>query len=408
MHILFLTDNFPPEGNAPATRTFEHAREWVKLGHKVTIITGAPNFPEGKVFKGYTNSWYSKSLIDGIEVHRVKTYITANEGFIRRILDFMSFMITSFFAGLFVKKPDIIVGTSPQFFTAISAWALSLVRFKPFVFELRDLWPASITAVGAMDDSFAIRILEKIEMFLYRKADCIISVTHAFKRELINRGIDGGKIEVVLNGVDLAKYQPASKDTQLVKKYNLEGKFVVGYVGTHGLAHSLETLIEAAVMLRERKDVVFLFAGGGAGSELIETFVAEKELSNVVILGRQDKNLMPRIWSLCDVSIVHLKNLPLFKSVIPSKIFESMGMGIPIIIGVPEGEATEIVRTSDAGIVVPPQDSEQICTSILMLLNNPLKLDEFRKCSFLAANKFDRNNLAFEMSGYLEKLIVKN
>ena len=148
MHILFLTDNFPPEGNAPATRTYEHAREWVKLGHKVTIITGAPNFPEGKVFDGFSNRWYSKAILDGIEVRRVKTYITANEGFAKRILDFMSFMVTSFFAGLFVKKPDVIIGTSPQFFTAISAWALSAVRFKPFIFELRDIWPASITAVG--------------------------------------------------------------------------------------------------------------------------------------------------------------------------------------------------------------------------------------------------------------------
>ena len=135
MHVLFLTDNFPPEGNAPASRTYEHAREWVKLGHKVTIITGAPNFPEGKVYDGYKNYWYSKELLDGIEVRRVKTYITANEGFIKRILDFMSFMVMGFVAGLFVKKPDVIVGTSPQFFTAVSAWALSAVRFKPFIFE---------------------------------------------------------------------------------------------------------------------------------------------------------------------------------------------------------------------------------------------------------------------------------
>lgn len=182
MHILFLTDNFPPEGNAPATRTFEHAREWVKLGHKVTVITGAPNFPEGKVFEGYKNRLYTCEVMSGIEVRRVVTYITANEGFLRRILDYVSFMVTGFIAGMFVRKPDVVVATSPQFFCAVAGWMLSAVRFKPFVFELRDIWPASITAVGAMKPSFSIRMLEKLDLFLYLRAKRIVSVTHSFQR----------------------------------------------------------------------------------------------------------------------------------------------------------------------------------------------------------------------------------
>ena len=210
MHILFLTDNFPPEGNAPATRTYEHAREWVKLGHKVTVITCAPNFPEGRVFDGFKNSFYSRSNMDGIDVVRVKTFISSNEGFVLRILDFVSFMFSSFFAGLFQRKVDVIVATSPQFFTAVAGWALSVFKRRKFVFELRDIWPASITAVGAMDDSLAIRLLEKLEMFLYRRADAIVSVTHSFKKELIERGVDGNKISLVLNGVDLSKYQPVA------------------------------------------------------------------------------------------------------------------------------------------------------------------------------------------------------
>ena len=407
MHILFLTDNFPPEGNAPATRTYEHAREWVKLGHKVTIITGAPNFPEGKVFDGYKNSWFTKETIDGIEVRRVKTYITANEGFIKRILDFVSFMFTSFIAGLFVKKPDVIIGTSPQFFTAVSAWALSAVRFKPFVFELRDIWPASITAVGAMQESFAIRMLEKLEMFLYRRADLIISVTHAFKRELIGRGVNANKIEVVLNGVDLSKYQPACKDAELANKYGLNGKFVAGYIGTHGLAHSLETLVEAAEILKDRSDIVFLFAGGGAGSDLVKDLVKEKSLDNVVVMGRQDKALMPRIWSLCDLSLVHLKNVPLFKSVIPSKIFESMGMGIPILIGVPKGEATEIVESANAGVVINPEDSTSIANEILVMADDTNILHNFQQASKSAASQFDRSHLASNMHTYLSKVLMK-
>ena len=228
MHILFLTDNFPPEGNAPASRTYEHALEWVKEGHKITVLTCVPNFPEGKIFEGYKNKWLLKEQIDGITVWRVKTYITPNEGFIKRTLDYMTFMFSSFFFGLFTKDVDVVVGTSPQFFTVISAWALGKFKRVPFVFELRDIWPASITAVGAMKKNLGINLLEKLEMFLYHQADHIITVTNSFKSELIGRGVAPNKIDVVLNGVDLSTYSPTiTKDLELSSRYGLSGKFVV-------------------------------------------------------------------------------------------------------------------------------------------------------------------------------------
>ena len=402
MHILFLTDNFPPEGNAPATRTYEHAREWVKLGHKVTIITGAPNFPEGKVFDGYKNRWYSKSELDGIEVRRVKTYITANEGFAKRILDFMSFMVTSFIAGLFVKKPDVIIGTSPQFFTAVSAWALSAIRFKPFVFELRDIWPASITAVGAMGRSLPIRILEKVEVFLYWRADKIISVTHSFKKELIERGVDGTKIDVVLNGVDLSQYEPApQKDGDFAQQYDLTDKFVVGYVGTHGLAHSLDKIVEAAELLVDLKDVRILFAGGGAAKAEVEALVKNKGLSNVTLIPRQQKELMPKLWSLCDISLISLKDTELFKTVIPSKIFESMGMGLPMVMTSPVGEATAILNESRSGIIVKPESPYEVAQVIRELYEDREKLHQLSVNSANAAMLYDRKKLAEKMLKYL-------
>ncbi|MFV0276915.1 MAG: glycosyltransferase family 4 protein, partial [Parahaliea sp.] len=175
MHILFLSDNFPPEGNAPATRTYEHAREWVRQGHEVTVITCAPNFPEGVLFEGYRNRWYQTEDLRGIRVVRVKTYITANQGFVKRILDYISFGLMGCIAGLFQRRPDVIVATSPQFFCACGGWLLSVLRRRPWIFELRDIWPASITAVGAMDKGLAVRFLEKIEMFLYHRANRIVS-----------------------------------------------------------------------------------------------------------------------------------------------------------------------------------------------------------------------------------------
>ncbi|HFL9405947.1 TPA: glycosyltransferase family 4 protein, partial [Escherichia coli] len=391
LHILFLTDNFPPEGNAPATRTYEHAIRWIRSGHQVTIITCVPNFPEGKIFDGYKNCWYQSDVIDGINVIRVKTYIAANEGFTKRIMDYMSFMVTGFIAGLFQKKPDVIVATSPQFFCACAGWALSAIRRKPFVFELRDIWPASITAVGAMKDGFAIRFLEKVELFLYRRASAIISVTHAFKRELIARGVDGDKIDVILNGVDLDKYEPqAKKDIHFLKEYALERKFVAGYIGTHGMAQGLECIIDVAEILQEYDDIRIVFAGGGAERKKIVELVEKRKLKNIVLIERQPKEMMPKLWSLCDVSLVPLVNNELFKTVIPSKIFECMAMGIPTIMSVPEGEATSIIRDTNSGIIVESENPKQIAEAILKLYSNKELYQDVRVCGINAASNYSR------------------
>lgn len=403
MHILFLTDNFPPEGNAPATRTYEHAIRWVSKGHQVTVITCAPNFPEGKVFDGFKNKLYDVSELDGISVVRVKTYITANEGFVKRVLDYMSFMVAGFFGGLFQKKPDVIVATSPQFFCACAGWALSAVRRKPFVFELRDIWPASITAVGAMKDSKVIRLLEKVEMFLYKRADAIVSVTHAFKQELIERGVDGSKIEVVLNGVDLSKYEPQEKDAELAKQYGLEGKFVAGYIGTHGMAHGLEHIVTVAERLQDNDEIRIVFAGGGAARQKVVDLVEQKGLKNVVLIERQPKEMMPRLWSLCDVSLVPLISSDLFKTVIPSKIFECMGMGIPTIMSVPEGEATTIIKETGSGLVVESENVEQIANAILKLHEESDLYQSIQSRSKEAAPKYSREITAADMISVFER-----
>jgi hypothetical protein len=256
MKILFLSDNFPPETNAPASRTYEHAKRWVAAGHSVTVITGAPNFPSGKVHAGYRNALWKREEMDGIHVVRVWTYITANEGFFRRSLDYISFMVSATIASVFIRRPDIIVATSPQFFTPCAAWVVSLFKRRPFVFELRDLWPDSIVAVGAMKETRSIRLLRKLEYFLYRKAARIVSVTSSFKTVLTGNGIDPHKIAVVPNGVDLEAYQPGDKPDGLVRQWGLDGKFVAAYVGTIGMAHGLDTVLAAAERLRHRDDVV--------------------------------------------------------------------------------------------------------------------------------------------------------
>ncbi len=403
MHILFLSDNFPPESNAPATRLYEHAVHWVQAGHNVTVLTCAPNFPDGKLFHGYRNRWYAVENWDGIRVVRVKTYITANEGFIKRTLDYMSFMIMAFFAGLFQKRPDVIVATSPQFFAALGGWMLATVRRRPFIFELRDLWPASIVAVGAMKESRIVRWLEKLELFLYRQAAAVVAVTEAFKADLIQRGIPEEKIVVIINGVDLSRYAPRSKDSHLVMEYKLLNKFVVGYIGTHGMAHALHRVLEAAALLRDCKEIVFLFVGSGAAREaLVEE---AKALDNVRLIPRQPKEMMPKLWSLCDVALIYLKNDPLFESVIPSKIFEAMGMGLPILIALPEGEATAIIRQTATGIVVPPEQPELLSQAITDLRDQPETLEKLRQANIAAAPQFSRKQQAEKMLTVFQRVL---
>ncbi len=407
MHILFLTDNFPPEVNAPASRTFEHCREWVKAGHQVTVITCAPNFPNGRVFKGYRNKFLQSEDMAGIHVIRVWSYITANEGFVKRIIDYISFLPPATIASLFVRKPDIVIGTSPQFFTVCGAYIVSRLKRIPFVFELRDIWPESIKAVGAMDDSIAIRLLEKIEVFLYGKASVIVSVTYSFKRRLIERGVCGDKIQVVTNGVDLSRFSLRPKNRDLLEKLGLEGDFVAGYIGTHGMAHHLETILEAAVIAKLNKDRVrFLLLGNGASKMALMDQAKHMELDNVLFIDSVPKEQVVQYWSLLDVSIIHLKKTELFKAVIPSKLFECMAMGVPILHGV-AGESADIVEDYKVGVVFKPENAQQLYRGVTKLQRNSEFYQSCRDHCLKSAENFDRSQLAARMLGILEKQYVQ-
>ncbi len=409
MHILFLSDNFPPEVNAPASRTFEHCREWVKAGHQVTVISCVPNFPKGRVYAGYRNRLWQAEIIEGIRLIRVWSYITANEGFVKRILDYQSFMVAATLAGLLIQRVDVVVGTSPQFFTVCAAWVLSVFKRIPFVFELRDLWPESIKAVGAMQDSTAIRWLEKLELFLYRKAKLIVTVTHAFRDKLIRRGIDGNKISVVTNGVDMARFKSMPRDPFLVQQLGLEGKFVGGYVGTHGLAHHLETVLDAAeIFISEGlgQDFHFILLGDGARKPALQDQAHRRRLQNVTFVDTVPKDEVARYWSLLDVSIIHLRKTELFKTVIPSKLFECMGMGLPVLHGV-AGESAEMVRAENVGIVFEPENAEELVAQMKALRNDRPRYEKYRANGLAAARKYDRTALAMEMLALLDKLVTE-
>ena len=399
-HILFITDNFPPEVNAPASRTFEHCREWVKdQDCDVTVITCTPNFPKGRVFDGYKNKLFQVEIVEGIRVVRVWSFITPNEGIVKRTLDYVSFMVMAVIASCFIHKVDVIVATSPQFFTTCAGYVVSILKRVPWVFELRDIWPESIKAVGAMEDSVFIRFMERIELFLYRKANRIISVTQAFKDTLEARGIDTQKIDVITNGVDTTRFSALPKDQELLDKLGLRGKFIAGYIGTHGLAHGLDTILEAAH--REQSScpdlrLHFLLLGDGAEKERLRARASKLDLSNVTFVNSVSKAEVVRYWSILDVSIVHLKKTPLFEAVIPSKIFECMGMGIPIAHGV-SGESAAIVEASGAGMTFQPESSERLLDVLHQFASEPELCDTMSKSGQESAQTFDRSILAGRM-----------
>ena len=371
MKILFLTENFPPETNAAATRVYERACYWAAWGHDVTVITCAPNFPHGKIFPGYRNSWRQTEKMSDIKVVRVKTYIAANQGVLRRTLDFVSFGVMGYFAGLKNPKPDIVAATSPQFFAAVAGWMIGASRRVPFVFELGDLWPASISAVGAMKKGWALGLVEKFELFLYRRAARVAALTRAFKDNLISRNIDGEKIDIVLNGVDLPRYSPRDRDKELASEWNLAD----------------------------------MLAGAGAERERLVEEAARRKLENVVFLPPQPKENMPSVWSLCDVALVHLRNSPAFAEVIPSKIFEAMAMGLPILLTLPEGEAKSILDGHRAGLWTPPENPEALAAAIKKLAEEPELRKTLAAASLAAAPNHSRTKQAEEMIAVFEKAL---
>lgn len=394
MKLLFLSDNFPPESNAPASRTYEHCKEWVKEGVDVTVITCNPNFPFGKVYDGYKNKLYQSEVIDGIKVIRVWSYMTENKGALKRIADYVSYACSAVIAGLFVKT-DLIVATSPQLFTALGGCVLAKIRKKPWIFELRDLWPEGIKDTGAIKNKKILDFLVKMELCLYRKSDFVVTVTKGLKENLVSRGIEAFKIDIVTNGANLELFQPVEKNKKILNALGLDNKFIFGYIGTHGLAHGLEFIIDSIKEIKDER-IHFLFIGTGAKKAAVVALAKKLQLNNVTFLDPVSKSEVADYISVIDVALIPLTKTDIHASLIPSKIFESASMLKPILLGV-EGEARDIVKSHNAGLVFEPENKKEFLESVEKLSSDAVLYGELQKgCSELA-KAFDRKYLASKM-----------
>ena len=372
MRILFITHYFHPEGNAPATRVHQLTRRWARAGHDVTVITAVPNVPSGIAYEGYRNRWRQNEQIEGVDVVRVWTYLAANAGTVRRILSYLSFMLTSVVAGLGAPQPDIVIATTPQFFCGWAGRIVASLRRLPFVLEVRDLWPESIVAVGAMRSSALLRILSWLERRLYNGAAIIVTVGQGYACKLLERGVDEDRIHIVPNGVDLNAFAPDVDGSRLRAEFGLEDRFVCAFAGTIGMASGLDVIVRAAESLqrRSRDDIRIALIGDGAEKSRLQRAAAEAGLSSVVFTGRLAKDRMPEAIAAADVCLVHLKRTELFKTVLPSKIFEAAAMRRPIILGV-EGAAADWLEAAQAGIAIEPENEEALVDAVLRLAAEP-------------------------------------
>ncbi|MGL5098084.1 MAG: glycosyltransferase family 4 protein, partial [Planctomycetia bacterium] len=369
MKILYVSQYYPPEIGAPSARVSELSREWAKRGHDVTVLTAFPHHPHG--VKRPEDRWtLTRRETDPVEptVTVVRTYVYAarNAGFLWRTLSYVSFMLSAVFVGLFrVGRPDVVVATSPQLFTAVAGWCLARLMGVPWVFEVRDLWPESIVTVGAMKEGFLVTRLKGLAAFLYRAADGIVTVGDGYRRRILqDYAVDPAKFAVVTNGVDLGRFRfdQAERDTVRTTRGWSE-ETVALYLGTHGMAHGLDFVLEAAHRLRDAvvdgRRLRFVFVGDGAEKASLERQARERGLANVTFLPQQGKDAVVGLYAAADVCLVPLRKVDLFRDVLPSKLFEIMGMERAILLSV-DGDARAEVERAGAGLFVEPENIDAL------------------------------------------------
>ncbi len=404
LKILYISHYFPPEVNAPALRVSEMSAQWIENGADVTVLTGFPNHPNGIIPDKYKGLKRLCENFGKIKLIRTYLYATPNKGFIKRILNYLSFMFSSVFLGIWkIGKPDILIATSPQFFVAVAGYVISRIKRCRFVFEVRDVWPEEIVAVGALKNGLIIRALEALEMFLYRKADLVVAVAQGTIEILTERGVPHSKLALIPNGVNIDHFQNDSDGVTVRKELGLENNFVVTYLGTHGMAHRLETILETADRLRQHENIKFLFVGDGADKAHLIQKARQMELPNVLFHDQVDRTRIPGFYHASDLFLVPLRRAALFTKNVPSKIYEIMASRKPIVIST-EGESRRLVESSGAGIGATPEDAKDIADKILRLyedegLRRKMGQDGY---SFALANA-SRKRLADDYLRYLEQ-----
>ena len=407
MNIAVFSHYFTPEIGAPSARLYDLSQQWLRAGHTVQMVTCFPNHPAGTLYPGYTRHCYQHEQLDGIGVHRHWTYITPNKGILKKTLGHLSYLPSAMMFSLpHVTKPDVVLASSPTFFAAMAGIRAGKRWHVPFIMEIRDLWPAIFVELGVLRNRTLIRWLEQLEMALYARATRIVTVTEAFRRNLIQRGIPAEKVHTIPNGADVNFWMPTAAPESFRKEHDFaHNDFIVLYIGAHGISHALEQILDAADSLRSYQNIRFVFVGEGAKKAMLVQKAKECCLENVRFFDPVDKAGVKNFYAFADVCLVPLRNIPLFETFIPSKMFEMMAMGKPII-GSARGEAAEILSRSNGAVVVEPEDSQAIAKAILDLLQDKERVKKMGKEGRkFVTEHYSRRSLAMKYADVIEESI---
>ena len=370
--VLYISHYFPPEVNAPALRVSELGKVWADQGAQVTVLTCFPNHPSGIIPPEYRGMRSLKENFGKLKVVRTYVYAAANKGFAKRIINYLSFMFSAIFLGTSkTGRQDVLIATSPQFFVAVAGFVISRLKGCRFILEIRDVWPAQIVAVGAIKNPLIIKVLEALEMFLYKKADLIVAVAQGTIDLLASRGVYPGKMALIPNGVNLENFKGAVDTETLRHDLGLTGKYVVGYVGTMGMSQKLEVVLEAARLLKDKEDIHFLFVGEGADKANLVSGAQEMGLTRVHFHQQIDHHRIPQFLKSCDLLLVPLRKVDLFTKNIPSKIYEIMAAGRPLVIGTHGESRRLVVEEAKAGLAAEPEDGGDMAAKILTFYEDP-------------------------------------
>lgn len=405
MRILVLSQYYVPESGAPQNRWHDLTQRLSAMGHKVSVLTGMPNYPAGRIFDGYRGKAFCRDWDGPIRVYRTWLYATPSKSMAKRMINYLSFGFMALWMGsIFVPRQDLLIWESPPLFCGPFAWLLAKLKRARCVMNVSDLWPESAVALGMVRaDSRGVKMSEKLERWLYRHSDAVTGQTEGIV-ESIRRRTPGLRVQLFPNGVDLGMFSPAAGDAAAAKKLGLEGRFVVGYGGIIGYAQALGQVLDAAELLKDRPEALFAFFGDGPEKKKLQAQVRQRGLDNVRFFDRQDRTRMPGIIALWDVGLVPLSKNPLFLGARPSKMFELMGQAKPILF-CGGGEAAEIIRGGGCGVVVEPEAPEQLAAVVRDLLARRAELPAMGQRGYrLAVDKFDRAKIAILVSQFLESV----
>ena len=403
MHILLIHQAFAALDEAGGTRHYEMARYLAARGHQVTIIASPVSYLTGSSTAGEKAPPWRDEPEAGITILRVRTYAALHRSFLHRVLSFFSFMVSSFIAGVGVRKVDLVWGTSPPIFQGFTAWLLARLKGVPFLFEVRDLWPAFAVAVGVLTNKSLIRLSEALECFLYRHADCVVVNSPGFVQHVRQRGAK--RVELIPNGADPDMFKPTGASPDMLAGLRCDGKFIVMYTGAHGLSNDLGVVLQAAALLNGQKNIQFVLVGDGMEKPALMEQASAMQLENVTFLPSQPKNKMADVLAAADACIAILKPIEMYRTTYPNKVFDYMAAGRPVILAI-GGVISEVITGEGAGITVPPGDPAALAEAVRQLADQPHLAQRMGEAGRTAVElRYNRNEFTRQFAELLAEMV---